>query len=99
MDIESQPAAAGDSIKPGVKRSGTPGDCPKIMPARGAGDSGYHDFRAVARSAGCGRWVCSSWGSATLHPRLYAIARYRGLAVSGRSLTAPGSDLGSLRAV
>ena len=80
MDIESQPAVAGDSIKPGVKRSGTPGDCPKIMPARGAGDSGYHDFRAVARSAGCGPWMCCSWGSATLHPRLYAIARYRGLA-------------------
>jgi hypothetical protein len=34
MDIESQPAVAGDSIKPGVKRSGTPGDCPKIMLAR-----------------------------------------------------------------
>jgi hypothetical protein len=93
MAIESQPAVAGDSIKPGVKRSGTPGDCPKIMPARGAGDSGYHDFRAVARSAGCGPWMCCSWGSATLHPRagspaehlgwgarLYAIARYRGLA-------------------
>jgi hypothetical protein len=80
MDIESQPAAAGDSIKPGVKRSGTPGDCPKIRPARGAGDSGYHDFKAVARSAGCGPWMCCSWGSATLHPRLYAIARYRGLA-------------------
>jgi len=44
MDIESQPAVAGDSIKPGVKRSGTPGDCPKIMPARGAGDRGYRDF-------------------------------------------------------
>ena len=93
MDIESQPAVAGDSIKsstpaemlgrgprPGVKRSGTPGDCPKIMPARGAGDSGHHDFRAVACSAGCGPWMCCSWGSATLHPRLYAIARYRGLA-------------------
>jgi hypothetical protein len=92
MDIESQPAVAGDSIesstpaellgwgpRPGVKRSGTPGDCPKIMPARGAGDSVYRDFGAIAR-AGCGRWVCSSWGSATLHPRLYAIARCRGLA-------------------
>ena len=49
MDIESQPAIAGDSIKPGVKRSETPGDCPKIMPARGAGDSVYRDFRAIAR--------------------------------------------------
>jgi len=28
----------------------------------------------------CGPSVCSSWGSATLHPRLYAIARHRGLA-------------------
>jgi len=29
-------------------------DSPKIMPARGAGDSVYRDFWALARSAGCG---------------------------------------------
>jgi hypothetical protein len=52
MDIESQPAIAGDSIKPGVKRSGTPGDCPKIMPARGARDSVYRDPGLSPATAG-----------------------------------------------
>src|SRR5688572_16753417 len=49
----------------------------RIMTARGAGDSVYHC--TVARSAGFGPCVCGSWGSASLHPRLYAIARSRGL--------------------
>ena len=30
-------------------------------------------------TAGCGRSVRGSWGSAALHPRLYAVARCRGL--------------------
>src|SRR5687767_10700178 len=28
----------------------------------------------------------SSWGSAALHPRLYAVARYRGLRLPGKNL-------------
>jgi hypothetical protein len=43
-----QPAGAGDSIKPGVERSGTPGQESKAMGVRGAVDS-VLEFRAVGR--------------------------------------------------
>jgi hypothetical protein len=65
MDIESQPAVAGDSIKsrtpaemlgrgprPGVKRSGTPGLGFKNFSTRGAGDSRCH-LGSVAHSGVC----------------------------------------------
>src|SRR5882724_6401989 len=57
---------------------------PKIMTARGEGDSVYRDPGLSPATAGCGLSVCSSWGFAALHPRLYAVARYRGLAVLPR---------------
>ena len=75
----SQPAVAGGSVKPGVERSGTPGISAEISPAREVGDSPC-EFRAVARFAGCGYFETRvSWGSAALHPRLYATAQLRGL--------------------
>ena len=49
------------------------------MLARGAGDSVYINS-SVARYRGLVTFfVYGSWGSAALHPRLYAVARYRGL--------------------
>jgi hypothetical protein len=33
----------------------------------------------IARSAGWQYLLILTWGSAALHPRLYAVARYRGL--------------------
>ena len=50
------------------------------MGARGAVDSAV-EFRAVGRYRGLRFLAIGSWGSAPLHPRLYAIARYRGLAL------------------
>ena len=37
VDTESQPAVAGDSIKPGVERSETPGTADRKAEARGSG--------------------------------------------------------------
>ena len=49
----AQPAVAGDSVKPGVERSGTPGlMVQRLMAARGASDSVDSDFWAVARYRG-----------------------------------------------
>jgi len=48
--------------------------------SNGAGDSVYRDTGLSPATAGCGLSVRGSWGFATLHPRLYAVARYRGLA-------------------
>jgi len=50
------------------------------MTARGAGDSVYRDPGLSPATAGYGLAVDGSWGSAALHPRLYAAARYRRLA-------------------
>jgi hypothetical protein len=83
---------AGESIKPGVKRSETPG-CKHILmfkpmkwaTVRANTHSSIHLL--FPNSAAQGRcrplrgldllplW---SWGSAALHPRLYAVTRYRG---------------------
>ncbi|HEY8188469.1 MAG TPA: hypothetical protein VIF64_20535 [Pyrinomonadaceae bacterium] len=86
-----QPAIAGGSIKPGVERSGTPGHVTKqkCEPAK-AGDSFRFNVSefinsltwngTVDRSAVCLVLIFPiTWGSAALHPRLYALARYRGL--------------------
>ena len=41
---------------------------------------GVSIFASIGRSAGSTSFVITgSWGSAPLHPRLYAVARYRGL--------------------
>ena len=38
-----------------------------------------HDDSSIARSAGSGLFFnCVSWGFASLHPRLYAAARFAG---------------------
>jgi hypothetical protein len=80
---------AGGSIKPGVERSGTPGSIGirEYEPARAGG-------RVQSRSIDDGNDLnkplspvpraytlsgLGSWGSATLHPRLYAFARFAGL--------------------
>jgi len=56
---------------------------PKTCRAREAGDSGRNNKNALmllpAASRALNSFVDGSWGSAPLHPRLYAIARYRGL--------------------
>ena len=82
---EGQPAIAGDSVKPGVERSGTPGDLHEhdSKPAKRAAASSmrsrcrirYRPLRGLCKIFE----LIDSWGSASLHPRLYAIARYRGL--------------------
>ena len=57
----------------------------KLFKARGAADSGINVVLvvapAIAHFAGSGIFLCveRSWGFAALHPRLYAVARYRGL--------------------
>ena len=78
-EIQASPRLAGDSIKPGVERSGTPGTANRRTAARVAADSPEITVNTVARSAGCHYHEPSTWGSAALHPRLYAVARYRGL--------------------
>ena len=66
---------ADESIKPGVERSGTPGGVDSKKPsAREAGDR----FRAAARFARFFKRMKSTWGSAALHPRLYACTRFAG---------------------
>src|SRR2546426_2079508 len=50
------------------------------MTAHEVGDSVYRDHGLSPATAGCGLLVGGSWGSASLHPRLYAVARCRGLA-------------------
>ena len=85
---------ADESIKPGVKRSGTPGSVAHEFQARGTGGSlnAYKHVTstsssrifvsqkiAVAHFVGSVSYPPLSWGFAALHPRLYAFARYRGL--------------------
>jgi hypothetical protein len=81
---------AGDSIKPGVERSGTPGSEPRRIQARGSGRQSVgmrfrSDHYPTLHATGCHplpRVQTSSrawsWGSAALHPRLYAVARSAG---------------------
>src|SRR5438105_12462961 len=85
---------AGESIKPGVERSGTPGSHAYQFRARETGDSenaysmsdapdrlasiALHNV-AVAHLVGSVSDPSLSCGSAALHPRLYAGARLRGL--------------------
>jgi len=66
---------------------------PKTCRARGAGDSGRNKNPLMllpAASRALNNFVDGSWGSAALHPRLYAIARYRGLGL-GILLESPTS--------
>jgi len=73
------------SIKPGVKRSETPGSSTrKPCRAREAADSvrdyEYHSWRFDCRPLR-GPLLFStpgSWGFAALHPRLYAVGRFAG---------------------
>jgi hypothetical protein len=71
MNLMSACGASG-SIKPGVKRSGTPAI--ESARARDAGDSLY--ITASLPPAPRARFFfgLQTWGSAALHPRLYAIA-------------------------
>ena len=79
MDIEAEPAVAGNSIKPGVERSGTPGAADPRITARGAGDRLEFTLKRLSPAPRASIAFGFNWGSAALHPRLYAIARYRGL--------------------
>jgi hypothetical protein len=58
VDTASQPAAAGDSIKPGVERSAAEPqvNSPKIMTARGSGRQPRGTVNAVARYRGLA-WI------------------------------------------
>src|SRR6266516_4321588 len=77
-----KPAKRGDSIKPGVERSGTPGSLTQnTFSARGVVDSGLgtnvnHDDSTAGRSVDCEYGDHVPWGSASLHPRLYAVGRF-----------------------
>src|SRR5882724_10345436 len=70
-----EPAKRGDSIKPGVERSGTPGSVggERKEPAKWATAGALsHASRAQFH------YLSLSWGSASLHPRLYASTRSAG---------------------
>ena len=68
----------GRGPRPGVERSGTPGTAHPGTTARGAGDSPEIMVTTVARSAGWHYLWTITWGSAALHPRLYAFTRFAG---------------------
>jgi hypothetical protein len=76
-------AKRGVSIKPGVERSGTPGSSKYTRKAREVGDRPFikmnRRFWAIARFARSFYSGSSTWGFASLHPRLYASARSAGL--------------------
>ena len=74
---------AGDSVKPGVERSGTPGGGPVLRIERAKRAIAEtpqfpddHRLSPASRALSCG--AMQAWGSASLHPRLYAIARSAG---------------------
>jgi len=81
----TQPAAAGEGIKPGVKRSGTPGTVAAIIHSSRSGRQWKHHgclsqlqpLSAAPRAGIVSGFL--TWGFAALHPRLYAVARSRGL--------------------
>ena len=65
-----------------MERSGTPGTADRRTTARVAADSAevskhYRPPRGLEHYS----WILT-WGSAALHPRLYAVDRYRGLGLS-----------------
>ena len=76
VGTEAEPVVAGDSIKPGVKRSGTPGSSTQILAELAERAIARVRLQerigaAVGRSAGAwSNFVDVSWGSAALHPRL-----------------------------
>jgi hypothetical protein len=85
--------AAGGRVKPGVERSGTPGANAQQFQARETGGSRHkirryqkqviHWHRPLLTSAlppTSRAWVSviTPWGSAALHPRLYACTRCAG---------------------
>jgi hypothetical protein len=77
MKVWIEPAKRGDSIKPGVERSGTPGDRWSIRekPLKGATAMHHEKIPSLALSHASRAWsshVSLPWGSASLHPRLYA---------------------------
>src|SRR5438132_3992219 len=66
--------------RPGVEHSRTPGTADRRTAVRVAADSPRNPVNTVARSRGLAFSLgLLTWGSAALHPRLYAVARYRGL--------------------
>jgi len=89
-----EPAKRGESIKPGVERSGTGGSHLRgaRYSERQLGYQSLNDGSAIARFAG---WVLAlfrSWGSAPLHPRLYAFTRSAGLGNFVRSNLSRASE-------
>jgi len=86
----------GRGPRPGVERSETPGSSTqKNCRARGAAEGGCYYKNALIRLSAAPRASNNldnvSWGSASLHPRLYAIARYRGLVMPSRWSSLPGA--------
>ena len=71
---------AADSVKPGVKRSVTPGTVTKLLIARAA-DSAFLCRILYRPLRGLYKFFALTVPGVplSLHPRLYAIARYRGL--------------------
>ena len=77
--LVAQPAIAGDGVKPGVERSGTPGFWPKnhSSPRSGRQCIVSNGCRPLPRAAVIRLPVPGVFAS--LHPRLYAVTRFRGL--------------------
>src|SRR6266849_5328203 len=66
----------------GVKRNPREQINTKTSPRSGRQRKSFrsiHDEAAVARFTGSFSWLLLSWGSASLHPRLYAPPRFAGL--------------------
>ena len=88
----------GRGPRPGVEWSGTPGSVEYEVAAREVGDSvfilsefRYLLYRTLSRAGSF--LMVATWGSAPLHPRLYAIAALRGLRQA--RATALGSVIGA----
>ena len=68
MKSTTQPAVAGDSIKPGVKRSGTPGPATQKDPQPAERATAANTGNTVARSAGWYYLSTITWGSLRFTP-------------------------------
>src|SRR5438552_19046297 len=81
--VSDKTRAAGASVKPGVKRSGTPGTTIIKNPERAkraiAKTLHFTNREWLSPTLGSSFLLERSWGFASLHPRLYAIAALRGL--------------------
>ena len=82
--LPTQARGAGGSIKPGVKRSETPGLQTGRDRARGARDSPViHSTKRLSPASQALPFLLRrSWGCASLHSRLYTVATLRGLNAS-----------------